>query len=448
MRTLAAILCFSLRMSAQTCAPPRLTESETWARFQELDRSAQAAIDAGQYASAARQYREAACLVPKSARAFYGLGIAEAAAQNFAAARTALEMAYSILPGDAMPLAMLVRVNVALEDTERVRSVLRTAAERFPGDAELHAGLARFLAANQLLDLAVAESLRSEQAGANDAASAIALAALENTVGAYADAIRIADAVEKQPGLATSVRASAAGVEALSYEAAGRRGDAIRLLQLAIRLAPTEENSYLALAYIYQKAQRFQEAAQLLAEGRKQLPKSESFLLPLGNNLVWAQQYRSGIAILKELIEKVPRTEEAYIRLAEAYRSTDQTDLEIAILRRLQRVQPEYPMIRVLIAQAMMRMVDVDYPDVLAELTAAEERTPNDAGIFYLRGKAYVGMNRNQEAVAALKRAIELAPLDPTPYNQLGVAYRKLGQPELARETLNRMELLKKEERR
>ena len=57
-------------------------------------------------------------------------------------------------------------------------------------------------------------------------------------------------------------------------------------------------------------------------------------------------------------------------------------------------------------------------------------------------------MNRNQEAVAALKRAIELAPLDPTPYNQLGVAYRKLGQPELARETLNRMELLKKEERR
>ena len=32
---------------------------------------------------------------PKSARAFYGLGIAEAAAGNFAAARKALETAYS-----------------------------------------------------------------------------------------------------------------------------------------------------------------------------------------------------------------------------------------------------------------------------------------------------------------------------------------------------------------
>jgi Flp pilus assembly protein TadD len=82
-------------------ARDHLSESETLARFQELDRSAQAAMGAGQYAAAARQYREAACLVPKSARAFYGLGVAEAAAQNFAAARTALEKAYSIVPANA-----------------------------------------------------------------------------------------------------------------------------------------------------------------------------------------------------------------------------------------------------------------------------------------------------------------------------------------------------------
>ena len=36
------------------------------------------------------------------------------------------------------------------------------------------------------------------QSRATTAASAIALAALENTVGAYADAIRIADAVERK----------------------------------------------------------------------------------------------------------------------------------------------------------------------------------------------------------------------------------------------------------
>ena len=52
-------------------------------------------------------------------------------------------------------------------------------------------------------------------------------------------------------------------------------------------------------------------------------------------------------------------------------------------------------------------------------------------------------MNRNDEAVAALRRAIELAPMDPSPYYQLGRLYEKLGKKELARELLARMQYLK-----
>ena len=43
-----------------------------WRKFQELDRRRRAPSSAGNYAAAAQQYGEAACLVPKSARAFYG----------------------------------------------------------------------------------------------------------------------------------------------------------------------------------------------------------------------------------------------------------------------------------------------------------------------------------------------------------------------------------------
>ena len=130
----------------------------------------------------------------------YGLGIAEAAAGNFAGARKALETAYEILPDNVMPLAMLVRVNVAMQDIDQVKAVLRRAAQRFPKNGELHSSLARFLAENQLLDLALAESLRFEQTGSSDTASAVALAVLENTVGAYEDAIRHAAAIEEQAG--------------------------------------------------------------------------------------------------------------------------------------------------------------------------------------------------------------------------------------------------------
>jgi tetratricopeptide (TPR) repeat protein len=442
MKVAIAALCLAFGLRADDCPPSKLTPQETLARFQELDRAAQASFDAGRYVAAAQQYRDAACVAPNSARALYGLGIAEAAAGNFAEARKALETAYSILPKNAMPLAMLVRVNVAMKDVEQVKAALRTAAQRFPDDAELHSGLARFLAESQMLDLALAESLRLEETGTSDPASAIELAALENTVGAYEDAIRTAAPVEKQASLAAEVRASAAGVAALSLEGAGRREEAIQRLQTAIRLSPSQENSYLALAFLYQKAQRFKEAAALLTEARKRFPSSLDLLLPLGNNLVWAEHHEAGIQVLNELLTKSPGVTEAYIRLAEAYRNMGRSELEVQALRRLARVQPDYPMLHTLIARAMTTMETPDHSAVMAELALAEKSAPNDSEIFYLRGKVYASMGRLPEAVTSLKRAIELSPMDRSAYYQLGLIYGKLEQPELARQTLARMRLL------
>jgi tetratricopeptide (TPR) repeat protein len=342
-----------------------------------------------------------------------------------------------------MPLAMLVRVNAAMKDIDQVKAVLRTAAQRFPKDGELHSGLARFLAENQLLDLALAESLRFEQTGATDAGAAVALAVLENTVGAYDDAIRNAAAIENAAGIADAVKASAAGVAGLSYESIGRRQEAVKHLKLALQLAPSQENSYLALAFLYEKARMFKEAVEVLQQGRRQIPGLVNFLLPLGNNLVWAEDYQAGIEVLNGLVRAAPESPEAYVRLAEAYRNTGRPELEAQALRSLARVKPDYPMVHVLTARAMLAMDPVDAPAVLAELAQAERSTPNDADIFYLRGRVYVAMNRYQDAVAALQRAIELRPMDPSPYYQLGLTYSKLGQTELMRQILDRMQHLK-----
>ncbi|HWB97701.1 MAG TPA: tetratricopeptide repeat protein [Bryobacteraceae bacterium] len=428
---------------AAECTPSGLSAQETLRKFQALDREAQTAMERGQFAEAAARYREATCLQPKASRAFYGLGIAEAAAQNFPAARKALETASTLLPDNPLPLAMLVRVNVAAGDPEGTKKALRTTAARFPRDGELHATLARFLAENKLLDLALAESLRAEQSGATNPEASIALAVLENTVGAYEDAVRHAAALESQPGLPDAVKASAAGVAGLSYESMGEREAAIEHLKLAIRLDPGQENSYLALAYLYEKAQRFPEAVEVLTAARSKLADSRHVLLPLGNNLVWAEQFAAGVEVLKELLRVEPGASEGYVRLAEAYRKMGRPELETEALRDLERRHPEYPMIHVLIAQAMMTADPVDYPKVLAELALAEKTTPSDPDLFYLRGKVYLATNRQPEAVAALKRAIALRPMEPSPYYQLGMAYRKSGKPELAREILQRMEHVK-----
>jgi tetratricopeptide (TPR) repeat protein len=443
MKALAALLMLSPSLMAAECARAGLNEDDKLAKFQELDRAAQSAFDRGQYGAAAQHYRDAVCLVPESGRALYGLGVAEAAARNFPSGRQALEKAMAILPQSPMPLAMLVRVDVAMKDVDQVKADLRIAAERFPNDGDLHSGLARFLAANQLLDLALAESLRFEQTGANDAASVVALAVLENTVGAYQDAIRNGQIVEEQSGLPDSVKASAAGVTGLSYESMGERDEGVKHLTRAIELAPSQENSYLALADLYEKAHQFEEAVKVLRLGRDRAPQSTSFLLPLGSSLVWAEHYEEGIGVLKELIRKSPATPEAYLRLAEAYRNTGQPALEVQTVAKLAHVKPDYPMVQVLQAKAMMTLDHVDYPAVLQFLSQAEKNAPNDADIYYLRGRAYAATNRAKEAIAAFQRAIELRPMDPAAYYQIGLAYGKLGQTGLAKDAFSRMQHVK-----
>jgi len=443
MKLLAAVLSLTSTLLAADCVPPALGEKEKLAKFQELDRAAQSAFDRGKFAEAAEQYRQAVCLAPESGRALYGLGIAEAASGKLPAGRQALEKAIAILPGNALPLAMLVRVDVAMKDIDHVKEDLRIAGQRFPKDADLHSGLARFLAENQLLDLALAESLRFEQTGASDAASTVALAVLENTVGAYQDAIRNGQAVEEQTRVANAVRASAAGVTGLSYEGIGEREQAIQHLKRAVELAPSQENSYLALADLYEKSRHFDEAVKVLERGREQVPQSINFLLPLGNNLVWMERYEDGIRVLNDLLQKQPATPEAYLRLAEAYRNTGRPELEVATLDKLARIQPDYPMVKVLAAKAMLSLDPVDYPAVLKTLAEAEKSSPQDADVFYLRGRAYAATGRGREAVAAFQRAIELRPMDPAPYYQLGLTWRKLGQESLSREALNRMQHVK-----
>jgi tetratricopeptide (TPR) repeat protein len=443
MRLFTLFLAAASGIVGADCTPSRLDAAQTLAKFQELDRAAQSAFDGGRFVESARLYRQAACLVPNSARALFGLGGSEAAASNFPAARNAFEKAAALLPENSMPLAMLVRVDVAMHDLPKLKETLRAAAAHFPRDADLHSGLARFLAENQLLDLALAESLRAEQTGAIDNASAVALAVLENTVGAYHDAIGHAMAIERQTGLDAQVKASAAGVAGLSYASLGQKDEAERYLKMAIELAPAQDNSYLALAYFYEKGQRFNDAAGVLKQGRERSSDPDNFVLPLGNNLVWGEQFQAGVDVLRELIAKRPEIAEAYIRLAEAYRKMGRPELETETLGRLARLKPNYPMIHILAAQAMMTMDPVDYPKVLVELAAAEKIAPNDADVFYLRGKALAATNRLREAVIALKRATELRPIEPNAYYQLGLTYQKMGETELAHQTMERLRYIR-----
>jgi tetratricopeptide (TPR) repeat protein len=439
-----AALSLSANMRA-ACPPAPANPQETLSRVRQLDQTAQAEMQRQQYTQAAEHYREIVCLAPSSAREFYGLGAAEAASGNFLAARKALQTADRLEPANVLPLTMLVRVNVAMNDVDSLKAALREAASRFPNDTELHGSLARFLAGKEQLDLALAEALRA-RAGGSDPESTVGLAVLENSAGAYDDAIRNAEAIEDHARASASLRASAAGVAGLSYESAGKPEQAIAHLLHSIALDPSRETSYLALALIYTNANRPDDAIKTLRQGLEKIPSSTALLLPLGTNLVRSGHYQAGIDVLQRVLLQSPDDTDAYFQIADASHKLGNFNQEVQVLQNLAKQKPDYPMIHVLIARAMLSVTPVNGPAVTSELDLAEKIAPSDPDIPYLRGKLAVAMNRYPDALAAFQRAVALRPMDSATYYQLARVYQKLGNAEEAKQAFERMSYAKENE--
>jgi tetratricopeptide (TPR) repeat protein len=418
-----------------------LNAQERITRFKQLDSEAESAMQQHRPAEAERLYEDAVCLVPNSARGYYGLGVAEAAAGDFLKARESLRTADRLQPTTGMPLIMQVRVNFSLGDMSTLKSNLREAADRFPHDSQLHTTLSRFLAEQNLFVLALAEAMRSRQ-NSEEWNSMVQLAVLENTVGAYEDAIRNALAVEQNQEIPEQPRGAAAGIAGLSYESLHRTEQAVKYLNEAIQLDGSQQNSYLALADLFEQEQKYADAVNVLTQARAHVPDSTTILLALGSDLVRAEHYKEGLEVLRELLQKTPGTPEAYISIADAARRTGDAAQEVTALRELERHNPDYPMIHVLLARAMLNQQPAKYPNILDELSVAAKSSPNDPDVYFLRGKVYVALGRYEQALPALQRSIELRPTEPSPYYQLARVYQKLGKTEMAKEQFERVKYL------
>jgi tetratricopeptide (TPR) repeat protein len=431
---------------AAECPAPPLGSQETQTQFQTLDRKAQVEFRHGEFAKAAEDFRQATCLAPENIRSYYELysiAVAALAANDFDQARKALERADRLRPDYALPLAMLVKVNLLAGDTERVKTWLLDAAQRFPRDGKLHAELAQDLVNLKQYDLALAEALRFEQSGFKDPKVTINLAVLENQAGALGDAVRHAIGIEEEITLPEKVRAPAAAIAGLSYESLGQFPEAVRHLKMAIQLAPDQENAYLALSRIYEKEQNYSAAVETLEQARKQITDSPNLLLALGSNLISAEKYHEAREILAGLIAIHPDELDAYAKLAEAYRNTGEPNQATQTLRRLAARKPDYPMLHVALAESMVAEEPVDYESVLHQLAQAEKASPANYDVHYVRGKVYLAMHNYDLAIAALRRAVQLRPNESAAHYQLGLAYRKASHEVLAKQQFETVEYLK-----
>jgi tetratricopeptide (TPR) repeat protein len=431
---------------ASDCPSVTLSPHESRERFQQLDRRAQVEFRRDKLAMAQKDFHEAACLAPEGMRPYYdlyGVAIGAILARNYSGAFEALKEADRLRPDYALALAMQVKLNLAFGEIDNLKASLLVLAQRFPADGRLHADLARDLIHQQQYELGLAEALRAEQSGNSDPASRMNLAVLENRIGSFSDAIRHAVAIEEQADLPDRIRADGAAIAGLSYEGAEQLHEAAKHLKHAIQLDPGQENPYVALARIYEQKHDSAAAIEILKTGQEHLPDSANISIAVGTSLISAEQFLAAIQILAKVIQIDPDQLEAYPKLAEAYRKAGDPALATGTLRKLAEHKPDYPMLHVVIARSMLDENPLDCPGILRELAQAYNASPDDYDVYYLRGKVYILMHDYGEAIAALRRAIELQPAESSAYYQLGLAYRKSGQLSLAKEQFETVEYLK-----
>jgi tetratricopeptide (TPR) repeat protein len=445
-KLIVVVLLSLVRSLAADCSSSEMSPAQTQARFQELDRKAQVEFRHAEFAKASADFHQAICVAPESIRSdyeLYGIATDAVAAGDLDRASDVLQKADRLRPDYALPVAMLVKVNLISGDIAHLKTSLSAAARRFPRDGKLHAELAQDLLHEKQYDLALAEALRAEEGGAIGARTSVNLAVLENQVGAFGDAARLASAIEGQAALPEKVRASAAGIAGLSFESLGQLQEAIRHFELAIRLDPEQEQPYLALARIYTEQQDNHAAVEILDQARKTMGGPPNVLLALGSALVSTEKYQAASQMLAGLIQSFPDRLEAYPKLAEAYRNLGDPSRATETLLQLARRKRDDPMLHLVIARSLLDEEKIDYQRVLQELAVAAKASHEDYDVHYLRGKVFLATGRYTQAVASLRHAIELRPTEPGAYYQLGLAYGKLGQPNLAKEQFEKLEYLK-----
>lgn len=351
--------------------------------------------------------------------------------------RTTLETLSKEHPARAIYAIDLVQLAVLEGDLDRAKADLRSAAARFPHDTELHADLGRWLYGRQQTDLALAELLRAQQTGLRDPQTNLILASLLARAGALEDAIDSAGSIAFTPGLDSRIRGEAAALAGKSYAILRDEAKAVEFLEQAIQYSPQVEDYYLSMASAHQQAEKAEAAVQALKRGWDRLPGAPGIGQALSRQLLAAGDAEEAVRVLVLLTSRHPNHGDALRLLAQAYRSAGDAAKASQTWRRLIRQQPRYPMANIFLAQSLAEE-GAPPAQVLAALDKAEQISPQDADLYYLRGRIFNSLGRHQDAVAQLQRAIRLQPGFSGAYYQLGLAYQQLGQPELAQEQFRR----------
>ena len=342
-------------------------------------------------------------------------GRTEEALKTLAEARAADPNAVRVTEAYARALAVSGR-------SEEAESAIRDFITRFPDNALARAALADILAGRgQEIDVA------NPVIGAAEALAGIG-AAVGQEGGAEIASLYLRLSLFLDPG-------TAGGLASLSLgnllDASGQGDKAIATFESIAPEAPFRALGVLRAALALDRMDRTDEAERAFREAIRRDPEDVQSYISFGNMLRGrerfdeaAEQYTLGI----DRIAKPTQVDWSlfYFR-GIAYERTGDWDKAEADFREALKLYPEQPLVLNYLGYSLVDK-GLKLDEALAMIRKAVELRPTDGYIVDSLGWAFYRLGRYDEAVTELERAIALRPEDPVIQDHLGDAYWKTGR--------------------
>jgi tetratricopeptide (TPR) repeat protein len=207
---------------------------------------------------------------------------------------------------------------------------------------------------------------------------------------------------------------------------------AVTAYQKVVELDPNRASAYLGLGDIYFRMQRWNDAVGALEKGVALDSGSKQALFQIGNALEELRDFAKAAEAYERFLKLNPENAwTGYLRLGSCRMELQQFDQAVAALQEAQKAQPLDIKVNYSLAMAYRRAGQYDQAE--AALKSLAGLNPPDASTYYSDIiKMYDEAGRNENAIEAARKVIELNPKSEMAVYNLAIMFQKLKRYEEA----------------
>jgi len=209
------------------------------------------------------------------------------------------------------------------------------------------------------------------------------------------------------------------------YLALDRFDDAVTLLEKAVRAHPDDAEICAQLALAYLGAQKFSQGIQTLEMACTLAPRDADLAGMLAELYSKMGKHDKAVPILEKLLRAYPQNEELRARLAVGYLMLNRLAEAERMVKDLQRSNPNATELFFLMGMINFRKNNAKA--ALRDLQKVIQQDPNHALAHYYIGELYFRQKRWRDALTAYQRSALANPQDADPYASMCMCYLALG---------------------